>query len=101
MIMIQISHSREWEECAEQDHVLALPLFTRVCLGACTLLLAALFFWMLEVNKRRGHLREVQEQLETTRKMSEKLTAEEEEELSAETRLEMASQEAQQKVHSL
>ncbi|KAF7632552.1 VWFA domain-containing protein [Meloidogyne graminicola] len=95
----------EWEECSEDKELpvfvlFGLSMFSRACIGIGTIILAALFFWYIEANKRRnnGEKNEIEEiKNKLKRKISEE---EEEEDFSAETILEMASKEAGQKIRS-
>nr|CAD2175855.1 unnamed protein product [Meloidogyne enterolobii] len=94
----------EWEECSDDKPVVVLfglGMFSRACIGIGTLLLAAFFFWYLEANKRRNHGEKDEDEKEKTEKKKLlKLPSEEEEDFSAETILEMASKEVEQKART-
>ncbi|CAK5013743.1 unnamed protein product [Meloidogyne enterolobii] len=98
--------SVEWEECSDDKALpvvvlFGLSMFSRACIGIGTLLLAAFFFWYLEANKRRNHGEKDEDEKEKTEKKKLlKLPSEEEEDFSAETILEMASKEVEQKART-
>ena len=102
MTLIILCLFREWEECAETEYFLALSVQTRLCVGLLAIMVALAFSWLMEINTRRSKpdipsAEPVAVNVPKWRPLEDIGPDEEEEEdLSAETRLEQA--EAAQKV---